>query len=230
MSRPPLFIHIPKTAGTSIGESGLVVRTSAKGLKADITKRMELDPRNPYKLRMWFGKRMEKHIPYTYLDHDYLNRFHRVFTVVRNPWARLVSFYNHLQVLNEDRNWIKDMKPTWYYQEKISWEEYLNRMDKFVMTPNFYWQHPYDHWAIQSDWLPTKGKVDILRYENLQEDLNSYLGKQIELPYLNKGKEADYKSYYTEEQKQKVANWFRLDIDRWGFDFGSGATKNYWMT
>lgn len=219
--RPPLFIHIPKTAGTSIGESGLVITPSYKGLKSNIKKQMEMDPRGPYSVNQDFGDRMQKHLPYHYLDREYLARFDRKFTVVRNPWARLVSFYNFTETLG--KNW----NGGWYVQGKISWEEYLDRMDSFVMTPNFWWQHPYDHWAAQGDSVPDN-RLDFLRYENLIEDLSNYLGNQIELPFKNKSKDADYRTYYTDEQKQRVANWFRLDIERWGFDFESGATKNYW--
>lgn len=227
MSRAPLFIHIPKTAGTSITEANIIIQTSARGLKSDIDKQIQMDPRSPYKLHMWLGKRTEKHIPYSYLDREYINRFDRVFTVVRNPWARLVSFYNYWDLCLEHPS-IEDIKNTWYYQDKITWEEYLERMDHFMMTPNFYWQHPYDNWASQSDWLPIKHRVDVLRFENLQEDLNNYLGKKVDLPIVNKSKVVDYRSYYNEEQKQKVAKWFKVDIERWGFDFESGATKNYW--
>lgn len=221
MSRPPLFIHIPKTAGTSIGESGLVITPSYKGLKPNIKKQMDMDPRGPYSVNRDFGDRMQKHLPYHYLDREYLARFDRKFSVVRNPWARVVSFYNFTDT------WGIKWNPGWYAQGKISWEEYLDRMDSFVMTPNFWWQHPYDHWAIQSDSVPDN-RLDFLRYENLIEDLSNYLDKEIELPFKNKSKDVDYRTYYTEEQKQRVADWFRLDIERWGFDFESGAMKNYW--
>lgn len=226
MSRPPLFIHIPKNAGNSVIATNAVIPITDKALKDSIKQQQEMDPVAATTVSSIFGRRMIKHTPYNYLDREYLNRFDRVFAVIRNPWSRLVSLYNYADYISSE----PELKSTWYAKPKISWDEYIDRMDIFKMTPNYFWIHPYDHWALQSDWLPTKGKVDILRYENLQEDLNSYLGKQIELPYLNKGKEADYKSYYTEEQKQKVANWFRLDIDRFGFDFETGATKNYWMT
>ena len=224
MSRPPLFIHIPKNAGNSIIATNSVIPVGNNGIKDSIKKQFEMDPVSPDTVSANFKRRMIKHIPYNYLDREYLNRFDRIFAVVRNPWSRLVSLYNYADYIANE----PDLKTTWYAKPKISWDEYMDRMDSFKMTPNYFWIHPYDHWALQSDWLPTKEKVDILRYENLQEDLNLYFGKQIELPYLNKGKEADYKSYYTEEQKQKVARWFKLDIERWGFDFETGATKNYW--
>lgn len=230
MSRPPLLIHIPKTAGTSLNQSGLVIPTSYKGLKDEVKKQIEMDPRNAFTVKETefeylsgqdFGQRVQKHLPYSYLSREYLNRFDRVVSVVRNPWSRLVSFYNFADVMGNL------FANSWYHQPRISWDEYINRLDSFTMTPNFYWRHPYDNWASQSDYVSYK-KVDFLRYENITGDLSEYLGKEVELPVVNRYKKADYRTYYTEEQKQKVADWFRVDIDYWGFDFESPATKNYW--
>lgn len=37
------------------------------------------------------------------------------------------------------------------------------------------------------------------------------------------------KDYYTEKTIQIVADWYQKDIDYWGFDFDSSATKNYYF-
>jgi hypothetical protein len=223
MSRPPLFIHIPKTGGTSIQESGLVSTTSYTGLKPELIKLLELDL-GPFSNGLIFGSTQQKHLPYNHLSLEYLNQFDRKFSVVRNPWARLVSWYNFADNISEIYR--KYNKP--WVQSKITWEEYLNHMETFDMTHNFYWKHPYDNWATQSTWVDTN-KVDFLRQEHLQEDLSKYLGKEIELPVSNQSKAVDYRTYYTEEQKQKVAEWFKVDIDYWGFDFDSPATRNIWV-
>ena len=217
MSRT-LFIHIPRTAGTSIQLSGIAASTRNIGLKDDILGHMKMDPLPPESLGPIFANTMQKHIPYSYLNRNYINRFDRTFTIVRNPWARLVSLYHRSDSIPS--------KFTWYYYGKISWEEFLERMDGFIMTPKYYWAHPYNQWGAQLDWIDPK-KVDVLRYENIHEDLNNYFNKTVDLPTVNQGAKVDYRSYYT-EQKQKVADWFRVDIDYWGFDFESSATKNYW--
>ena len=38
----------------------------------------------------------------------------------------------------------------------------------------------------------------------------------------------DYKELYNDKQIQLVADLFSEDIDHWGFDFDTGATKNIW--
>jgi len=221
MSRT-LFIHIPKTGGTSINESGLVTTTSYKGLKPDIKKQMDIDPVGPHSFGPIFSSMVQKHLPFSYLSQEHLNRFNRVFAVVRNPWSRLVSFYNYADIMRE--TYKGDKK---FIESKITWEEYLSRIEKFTMTPNFYWQHPYNNWGSQSDYV-SYNKVDFLRQEYLQEDLSKYLGKDVDLPIVKPSLKVDYRTYYTEEQKQKVAEWYRVDINHWGFDFDTPATKNCW--
>jgi hypothetical protein len=214
-----LFIHIPKTAGTSIAASCPVVQVTEEYLQDKKKKKFDMDP-NSYRT-LTATNAFAKHTPYSYLDLEKISNFDRVMTVIRNPWSRLVSFYNFVDLLD------MKMSGTWYNQDKISWVDFLSRMENFKMTNSFYWNHPYDNWGRQSDWIDPS--VDVLRYENLQEDVNSYFGKNIPLLRKNVGLyNNDYKDYYTEEQKEKVAEWFKPDIDKWGFSFDSGATKNYW--
>ena len=91
----------------------------------------------------------------------------------------------------------------------------------------------------RSGWYPAldhvvddNGKVrcDILRTENLNEDLESYFGfprmsRRRNVTALNKG---SYQDLYNKETTQIVADWYKADIDYWGFDFDTAAQKNYW--
>jgi len=168
---------------------------------------------------------MHKHIPYNYLDITKINRFDNTFAVVRNPWARMVSLYHYADKISDA------VAGTPYYQPQISFNEFIDRMDSFRMSSTYYWNHPYDQWGAQLDWVTKQGKVkaDILRYENIQTDLNHYFDKDVELKKKNIGSyKKHYTEYYNDEQKQRVADWFRLDIEYWGFTFDSGAKRNYW--
>jgi hypothetical protein len=225
MSRPPLFIHIPKTAGGAIVQSNSALPVSVRYINNKMKSIEEMDPNYVMEIRPippFF-----KHLPYSYLDRSVLGRFDSVFTVVRNPWSRAVSLYNYADRI---RALINDK---WYNQSKISFEEFLDRRLKFKMTPGFYRAFPYDQWACQSDWVVDGKnyayKADVLRYENLQEDLTNYLGKKVQIPVVNKGiYEDDYRSYYNEKTANIIADWFKTDIARWGFTFEGPATKNYW--
>ena len=65
--------------------------------------------------------------------------------------------------------------------------------------------------------------------EHIDEELIPYL----QLYSTNVVKEnvgeytKDYKDYYNEQTIQIVADWYAQDIDYWGFDFDTSATKNY---
>lgn len=165
---------------------------------------------------------MYKHLPPYFIDSNILRRFDRKFAVVRNPWARAVSMYNYSDKL---RSRLPEDPPKNY--SKISFREFLERRHNWVMSPFFYREYPYDHWAKQSFWLSEE--LDILRYENLNWDLSDYLGERIFLPHINVGTYSeDYRNYYDEESYKAVFDWYKEDIDRWGFTFDSGATRNYW--
>ena len=214
-----LFIHIPRTGGTSIQASGICSGTRNQGLKDPIKKQMSLDPRAAATINAVFAEKTQKHIPYHYLSNEYVNRFDKVFSIVRNPWARVVSCFHYGDELAPG---------SWYYRQPLSWDDFINGIDKFMMTPNYYWNHPYEQWASQLDWLVPK-RINILRFEYLQKDLDQYFNKDILLQHKNKSiYEKHYTEYYTQEQKDKIAKWFRLDINHFGFDFESSATQNYW--
>ena len=38
---------------------------------------------------------------------------------------------------------------------------------------------------------------------------------------------SNYKDLYTKNTIQLIADWYKKDIDYWGFDFDTPATKNY---
>ena len=217
-----LFIHNPRTAGTSIQRSGICFGTRFGGLKPAIRKQMDLDPNAPMIMGPIMQRAAEKHIPYHFLDKSFTDRYDKVFTIVRNPWAKLVSLFEHGHRLF-DRT-----VNTPYHQPIIEWDDFINNIDTFIMTSNFYWNHAYDQQASQHNWLNPK-YVDVLRYENLQADLNDYFDSEICLGSENSSStKRHYTEYYTREQRNKVAENFWLDINYFGFTFESGATQNYW--
>ena len=64
----------------------------------------------------------------------------------------------------------------------------------------------------------------IIKYETINEDFNyvkSVLGLDAELPHLNASKRAGYQSYYDNETRKIVAEWFREDIEEFGYSFNS---------
>jgi len=70
----------------------------------------------------------------------------------------------------------------------------------------------------------------MMRFENLNDDLCSYFN----LPTMTRARnvtglnEGTYMDMYTPETIQIIADWYKSDIDMFGYDFDTGATKNYW--
>ena len=146
---------------------------------------------------------------------------HQSFTVIRNPWARMVSRY----VMGIPTSNTNDHGTTWN-----TFEEFLET--RYVWTDK-QWNDPIRSWNTQYDYVCDENDVvrcDILRLEFIDDELSPYLN--LNTPYIVRENGGDYtrnyQDYYNNEQTiQIVADWYEQDIDYWGFDFDTSATKNY---
>ena len=73
-------------------------------------------------------------------------------------------------------------------------------------------------------------KADILSFENYEEDTNKYFKLNQKIPERNVSNKSkkDYRDFYTKQTIQIIADWYKKDIDYFGFDFDTGATKSLW--
>ena len=142
------------------------------------------------------------------------------FAVIRNPWARMVSRYV-MGIPTSDTN---DHGTTW------------NTFEEFLETRHLWtdkqWNDPIRSWNTQYDYVCDENDIvrcDILRLEYIDHELVSYLN--LNTPYIAKENVGEhtrnYQDYYNEQTIQIVADWYAKDIDYWGFDFDTSATKNY---
>lgn len=96
--------------------------------------------------------------------------------------------------------------------------------------PEMPWMGPLSSWFNQLEWITNQDGIvacDCLRLENLTEDISDYLGRKIEIPRRNvTNNKYSYREMYNDELIQIVADTFKDDIDYFGFDFDSTATKN----
>ncbi|SHE85725.1 Sulfotransferase family protein [Desulfacinum infernum DSM 9756] len=140
------------------------------------------------------------------------------FTIVRNPWDRVVSLY-----FWHSRN-KPEFKPQRKIYHKLGWpfnelREIRKVFDKFVEGE---WETNDKFYLIDGDLC-----VDFaVRYENLSDDLNKVcqiIGlPPLELPSLKKGFRPDkhhYSEYYTEKSKKIVADRHANDIKFFGYVF-----------
>jgi hypothetical protein len=144
------------------------------------------------------------------------------FTIVRNPWDRLVSAYHFLRGggINEgDRLW---------FSSKLG---HFKGFDEFVrgwLNKDNIWKR----WYFQPQYhfiLEFRGKIQmdfVGLFENLDKDCR-YLAKRLgvdrPVKSINKSKHEDYKSYYNEETMNIVADVYDTDIKLLGYNFDNSS-------
>lgn len=181
-----LFIHIPKCAGTSIevffaGRDWSEINGRTKHLTA---------------------QEAVKHYGQETWDQCF------TFSIVRNPWARFLSFFNLAKVAQpklEFDKWIRRVCDKMGYnfagvRVNRSMAEYLTDKDGRIM-------------------------VDFVgRVESLQDDFRTIVGRAGgdpgELPHTMAVKyDHDYRRWYTPETRDLVARRFKDDVELFKYDY-----------
>ena len=205
-----LFIHIPKTGGTS-----LALALEGRAMKDDIMLGDTPKARNrrgKVKGIKTLG-RLWKHSTVADLDGlvslDELDDLF-LFTLVRNPWARVVSYYHWLRRQEFDHPAVRiakahDFSP--FLHHKLIQESFRASPARHYMT---------DARGVERPTL-------YLRLEHFAEDaepLFDHLGFDLTLPQENvTGTGRDYRRFYNEFDSNLVADCCAEDIDRFGYRF-----------
>ncbi len=183
-----IFVHIPKTGGTSIEH--------ALGMYQLNGERGQQDHRTIAKIK-------------EDLSEEQFESYFK-FSFVRNPWARVVSWY---------RNVMRDP----LHQKELEIENPHLTFRDFL--------HHYHHsWALREQlyWLKDeKGQIPlnfIGRFEQLQQDFAivcQKLNMQNKiLPNLLASEPCEYVSFYDEKLRDAVASRYAEDIAYFNYKFG----------
>jgi len=196
LDRRAIFVHIPKAAGISIGH-GIFGRHTGNHLTL-----------------------AEYKLAFARTDFDACFKF----TFVRNPFDRLVSAYAFLA--NGGRN---DADRRWRDEHLAPFADFEDFVRGWVTEDNV---HTALHFKPQHAFLTAPDRpgiaVDFVgRFENLDEDYalvrERVGGDPITITNPTAGRRADYRTYYTDETRERVARAYRADLDLLGYDF-DGAT------
>ncbi|WP_156819989.1 sulfotransferase family 2 domain-containing protein [Synechococcus sp. PCC 7336] len=136
------------------------------------------------------------------------------FTVVRNPWDKVVSHYHYRVQTNQTNLGVEPIE----FREWVK----LSYRDK----DPFYYDMP-KMFMPQSDWISDNDGTILVnfvcRFENLQNDFEKVcksLKRKAELPHLKSSKrKKHYKDYYDEETIEIVRSSFSKDIKNFGYRF-----------
>ena len=168
-----IFVHIPKNAGTSI--ETLFMNNS-------------------------FRVQPNKHADIYEIKRKFKNSYnsYRKFTIIRNPYDKMVSWYFYLKKnLKENYNiidfneWIKDPLKFWHANDPTS---YLKSQYKWI-----------------------DNTVEIIKFENLNEEINEFFGKEIDLPITNKSNHDHYLEYYNKESLDIIYDRYKEDFEKFNY-------------
>lgn len=206
-----IFVHIPKTGGTS-----LALALEARAMKDDIligdtpkAKRR----RGRLKDVKTTGRRW-KHS--TLQDVSGLitqaqMQEYFVFTLVRNPWDRLVSYYHWLRAQSFEH-------PSVGLAKTLDFSGFLNHPQTQASVLN----NPYGSYVLD---VPGQDVCNLfIRLENFRQDilpLESHLGFSLGALSVQNASDRrkDFRSYYTDADIDLTRDLCSKDINRFGYGF-----------
>ncbi len=206
-----IFVHIPKTGGTA-----LALALEAKAMKDDIL--IGDTPKAKRRRKRLKGVtaagRLWKHSTLRDIEGlvapEEIERFF-VFTLVRNPWDRMVSYYHWLKEQSFDH-------PAVALAKGLGFSDFLNHPSTIAA----FRRNPYASYVTDN-----KGneRCDLyLRFERLEreiEQLETRLDMRLPpLEHVNRSdRQADWRGYYSAKDAALVGEICAVDVGRFGYHF-----------
>jgi len=186
-----VFIHIPKCAGTSINKA--------------------LD------LKVHDGSGHA----YAWEHAAYINQGYYSFTVIRNPWERIVSLYTYFKQMTPRHRWYIQNKVIADHTKNIDFETFCKEIPdmKRNACSGVHFVRLVDILNLPQDCKLNR----IARFENLQNDFNSICTDikipQMILPELNASSHDHYHNVYNNRSRSYIEELYHEDIDEYGYKF-----------
>ncbi|MEM8537219.1 MAG: sulfotransferase family 2 domain-containing protein [Pseudomonadota bacterium] len=199
-----VFVHIPKTGGTSLA-TVLEERAAADDILIGDTPKAQRRKKRLANLRA--PGRLWKHSTLADVDGLY-RRDAFVLTLVRNPWDRMVSYYHWLRAQSFSHSAVRAAKT-------LSFRDFL----KDPQVQRAVRGNPYASYVTAPD---GRERCNLFARIEVADDLGPFwqhLGFELSIPYLNKSdRRADWRSYYDVETFEIVRQLAGTDIKRFGYD------------
>jgi len=206
-----IFVHIPKTGGTALALA-LEARAMADDVLVGDTPKAQ---RRKARLkgvatagRLWKHSTLSEGLGlYTEAEaHDWFT-----FTLVRNPWDRMVSYYHWLRAQSFAH-------PAVGLAQSLGFSDFLAHPQIAASIR----ANPYGSYLRLPD--GTEAARAFLRLEHLEEDgaaLAAHLGFAL-FPLARSNaseRRPDWRSYYSDADAEQVAQLAAADIARFGYSF-----------
>ena len=209
-----LFVHIPKTGGTSIEKTLGMFRDRVDQQDAcAMFGNIELKATFPVAPVSDFLQHLTLQEALLF-DRDN-NRLHEYFkfTWVRNPWDRMVSAFS-----NKDQNLLEMARHQGIELAGATFDEFV------AMTGTIRHSHlmPMSHYLQPGE--SGMGVDFIGRFENFATDferLCTLIGASVPLPHENRSRSTrdHYRSYYSDWSRTEIAKRYELDAGLFGYRF-----------
>ena len=198
-----VYVWIPKTAGTSMVNAFKKRKVFTRNGREDLWGRIPEEEREQRKAANW------QHISALGIIEELGQKTWDdsfTFTIVRNPYDRLVSFYEYSRAARKDPRSVQYGLP-----ELGSFDEWLDQEQPLGQL----------HYVADEN---GKVLVDFVgRYESLKQDVFKICIKMkmlpIRLPRLNTSERRDYKSYFTPESRKRVEEHYGDELACFNYDF-----------
>jgi chondroitin 4-sulfotransferase 11 len=209
-TKPYIFIHIPKTAGASIIDT--LSKFEYSVIKNDRTADSNY------------------HSTIYDLDKNINIKNFIKFSVVRNPYDRVISWYNfRIKCLRHD---LKQHQKNNFRKGLVLSENYADLKQEYDISKNFdnwlltYYNQKWDNtWFSlehnQYDWIGNHMNY-IIRFENLESDLKKYIEpfNDLELSKVNITlNRKSYRDFYSSKSKTLVTKIYEKDLDIFKYTF-----------
>ena len=201
-----VFIHIYKTAGTSI-RSVFSAYAAAPVDRVIYKARRKIGIPSPYDQRRygqhWSANQIRDTMGYDTFD-DLFS-----FAFVRNPWDWQVSLYHYM--LREERHHQHELAKSFScFSDYISWRCY--------QEPRFQADFIFNGNHCLVDYIGKMETIDV-DIKQISKRIGVNLPDKFKAPHKNISNDTDYRAFYTDETRDLVAHTFEHDIKTFDYRF-----------